>query len=94
MLVGYDSGYGNSDDSSTGRIPHEVLLDNCPASHGGKLGTFNGNHLMHPDVVPGILISNRPVRDGKFKLEDLTVEVLHQYGIEPPESMKGSPVLE
>lgn len=94
MLVGYDSGYGNSDDSSTGRIPHEVLLDNCPASHGGKLGTFNGNHLMHPDVVPGILISNRPVRDGKFKLEDLTVEVLHQYGIKPPESMKGSPVLE
>ena len=94
MLVGYDAGYGNSDDSSTGRIPHEVLVDNCPASHGGKLGTFNGNHLMHPDVVPGILISNRPVRDGKFKLEDLTVEVLRQYGIKPPESMKGSPVLE
>lgn len=94
LLVGYDSGYGNSDDSSLGRIPHEVLVDNCPASHKGKLGTFNGNHLMHPDVVPGILLSNRPVRDGKFKLEDLTVEVLRQYGIEPPESMKGSPVLE
>jgi predicted AlkP superfamily phosphohydrolase/phosphomutase len=94
LLVGYDSGYGNSDDSSLGRIPHELLVDNSPASHKGKLGTFNGNHLMHPDVVPGILLSNRPVRDGKFKLEDLTVEVLRQYGIEPPETMKGSPVLE
>jgi hypothetical protein len=71
-----------------------LLVDNSPASHKGKLGTFNGNHLMHPDVVPGILLSNRPVRDGKFKLEDLTVEVLRQYGIEPPETMKGSPVLE
>lgn len=94
LLVGYDSGYGNSDASSTGRVPHEVLVDNSPANHDGTLGTFNGNHLMHPDVVPGILISNRPVRDGKFKLEDLTVEVLRQYGIEPPESMKGSPVLD
>jgi hypothetical protein len=49
---------------------------------------------MHPDVVPGMLLSNRPLRRGKFKLEDLTVEILHQYGVEKPEAMKGSPVLE
>jgi len=94
LLVGYDSGYGNSDDSSTGRIPHELIVDNAPASHDGKLGTFNGNHLMHPDVVPGTLLTNRRLRDGKFKLEDLTVEILRQYGIERPEGMNGSPVLE
>ncbi|NOT32480.1 MAG: hypothetical protein HOP15_18700 [Planctomycetes bacterium] len=94
LIVGYDSGYGNSDASSTGRIPHELLLDNSLENHGGKLGTFNGNHLMHPDVVPGVLLSNRPVREGSFDLEDLTVEILHQYGIEKPEHMKGSPVLE
>ena len=94
MLVGYDSGYGNSDASSTGRIPHELLVDNSPVSHGGKLGTFNGNHLMHPDVVPGLLLSNKKLREGSFRLEDLTVEILHRYGIEKPESMKGSPVLQ
>ncbi len=94
MLVGYAAGYGNSDASSTGRIPHEVLVDNSPASHGGKLGTFNGNHLMHPEVVPGLLLSNRPLRDGSFGLEDLTVEILHWYGIEKPETMKGTPVFE
>lgn len=94
MLVGYDAGYGNSDASSTGRIPHELLVDNAPINHGGKLGTFNGNHLMHPDVVPGLLLSNRPVRDGKFKLEDLTVEILRQYGIERPATMAGVPVLQ
>ncbi len=94
LLVGYDAGYGNSDASSTGRIPHELLVDNSPASHGGKLGTFNGNHLMHPDVVPGLLLTNRPVRPGSFDLEDLTVEILNQYGIEKPEHMHGSPVLE
>ena len=94
LLVGYDSGYGNSDDSSTGRIPHELLVDNSPASHGGKLGTFNGNHLMHPDVVPGVLLSNKKLRDGSYRLEDLTVEILHRYGIEKPEAMKGRPVLQ
>src|SRR5262245_5726631 len=94
ILVGYDSGYGNSDASATGRIPHELLVDNSPANHGGKLGTFNGNHLMHPDVVPGLLLSNKKLREGKFRLEDLTVEILHRYGIEKPESMKGNPVLQ
>jgi len=94
MLVGYDSGYGNSDASSTGRIPNELLVDNSPASHGGKLGTFNGNHLMHPDVVPGTLLSNRALRKGSFKLEDLTVEILRSYGIEAPPTMVGAPIFE
>ena len=93
LLVGYDSGYGNSDASATGRIPGELLVDNAPSSHGGKLGTFNGNHLMHADVVPGMLLSNHALRSGSFKLEDLTVEVLRQYGIEKPDAMKGTPVL-
>lgn len=94
MLIGYDAGYGNSDASATGRIPNQLLMDNTPANHGGKLGTFNGNHLMSPDVVKGILLSNRPVRPGEHGLEDLTVEILNAYGIEKPEGMKGSPVLE
>ena len=99
ILVGYDAGYGNSDASSTGRIPNELLVDNSPANHVDKLGneelgTFNGSHLMHPDVVQGVLLSNRPVREGRFDLEDLTVEILHQFGIDKPEYMKGSLVLE
>jgi hypothetical protein len=71
-----------------------LLVDNAPVNHGGRLGTFNGNHLMHPDVVPGVLLSNRPLRDGSYKLEDMTVEILRQYGIDKPGAMKGSPVLE
>lgn len=94
LLVGYDAGYGNSDASSTGRIPHELFVDNSPANHGGKLGTFNGNHLMHPDVVPGTLLSNRALRKGSFKLEDLTVEILHGYGLAVPPTMAGSAIFE
>ncbi len=87
LIVGYNAGYGNSDPSSTGRIPSTVLEDNTG-------GTFNGNHLMAPEVVSGLLISNKPVRPGPHSLEDLTVEVLKQFGIERPKGMKGHPVLE
>jgi len=75
MQIGYNAGYGNSDEASIGKILYDVLEDNL-----GK--TFNGSHLMVPDVVHGILISNQPVREGFHQLQDLTVEVLAQYGVE------------
>ncbi|MEM7305676.1 MAG: alkaline phosphatase family protein [Planctomycetota bacterium] len=87
LLVGYNAGYGNSDPASTGRITSYVLEDNTG-------GTFNGSHLMAPEVVSGILVSNRPVRDGNHKLEDLTVEVLELFGVEPSETQKGHRVLQ
>lgn len=87
ILVGYDAGYGNSDASSTGRIPRDVLADNVA-------GSFNGNHLMSPDVVPGVLMSNRPVAPGTHKLEDVTVEILTRYGIAPLPAQRGRPVLQ
>ena len=87
LLVGYNAGYGNSDPASTGRITNYVVEDNTG-------GTFNGSHLMAPDVVAGILVSNRPVRDGDHKLEDLTVEVLGIYGVEPSPDQTGHRVLQ
>ncbi|MCB9914639.1 MAG: alkaline phosphatase family protein [Planctomycetes bacterium] len=87
MQVGYNAGYGNSDASSTGRIPHDILADNLG-------GTFNGNHLMAPEVVPGILLTNGKVRPGEHALEDLTIEILERYGIAPHDGQAGHRVLE
>lgn len=87
ILVGYDFGYGNSDESAQGRITKEVLVDN------DLPGTFNGSHLMSPDVVKGILLSTKKVREGSHRLEDLTVEILAHYGVEPIEGMNGHRVL-
>ena len=56
-------------------------------------GTFNGNHLMCPDVVPGVLMTNGVVLPGAHGLEDLTVEILRQFGIAPSDGMRGTPVL-
>lgn len=88
LLVGYNADYDNSDQASMGRIPDYVLSDN------NRGDTFNGSHLMAPDVVAGTLMSNRKVSAGAHKLEDLTVEVLRQYGIAPGPGMKGHAVLE
>lgn len=87
IVVGYNANYGNSDEASVGRIPDAVLSDNLG-------GTFNGSHLMAPDVVQGILMSNRPVRPGTHGLEDLTVEILSRYGVQPGPGMTGHPVLQ
>ena len=87
VVVGHNALYGNSDEASSGRIPHEVLCDNLG-------GTFNGSHLMAPEVVEGTILANRRVRPGAHRLEDLTVEVLRRYGVAIPADLKGQPVLE
>ncbi|MCZ6597248.1 MAG: alkaline phosphatase family protein [Planctomycetota bacterium] len=86
ILVGFNAGYGNSDPAAIGRITHEIIEDNDG-------GTFNGSHLMAPEVVSGVLISNRPVREGDHGLKDLTVELLALYGIQPGAGMLGHRVL-
>jgi predicted AlkP superfamily phosphohydrolase/phosphomutase len=87
IQVGFNAGFGNSDASSTGRIPHAVMADNLG-------GTFNGNHLMAPEVVPGILLTNGKVLPGAHALEDLTIEILEQYGLHAGEGQDGHRVLE
>ena len=62
LVVGYNAGYGNSDPASTGGVTSYVIEDNMG-------GTFNGSHLMAPEVVSGILVSNRSVRDGDHQLD-------------------------
>ncbi len=87
ILVGYNSGYGNSDEASLGRVPGPVLSDNVG-------GTFNGSHLMDPSVVQGTLLSNRPVRVSDPRLEDLTVEILRFYDLQPGDGMLGRRVFD
>lgn len=86
LIVGYASGYDNSDQASLGRVTNQVLEDNLG-------GTFNGSHLMAPEVVPGCLMTNGVVEGEGHRLEDLTVEILRRYGVARPAQMAGKPVL-
>jgi len=85
LIVGYDAGYGCSEESTLGEITEEVVADN---THG-----FTGNHLMDPEVVPGVLLVNRKLPAAGHDLTDVTVTLLQQFGVRPAEGMVGTPFL-
>lgn len=86
LVVGYDAGYGCSDESTLGEITEAVIEDNDRG--------FTGNHLMAPEVVPGILLVNRKLpRDG-HDLRDLTVTLLRHFGVAPADGMRGTSILD
>jgi len=87
IIVGYNAGYGNSDEATQGQIPHAVLSDN-------RGGTFNGSHLMHPSVVEGVLLTNARLRSDRAKLEDITATLLTRYGLPLEPGMTGRSVIE
>jgi predicted AlkP superfamily phosphohydrolase/phosphomutase len=85
MLVGYNRGYGCSDQSALGEITEKVLEDNT--------SRWSGSHLMAPEVVPGILVLNRKLPREGHDLTDLTATLLSHYGIQPLPGMTGKPIL-
>jgi len=85
LVVGYNVGYGCSDESTLGEITEAVIEDNT--------SRWSGNHLMSPNVVPGILLVNRKLSKDGFDLTDVTASVLAHYGIKPLPGMTGEPFL-
>jgi len=84
LVVGYNKGYGCSDESTLGEITEKVLEDNT--------SRWSGNHLMSPDVVPGILLMNRKLSGDGHDLTDVTATVLAHYEIRPAPGMTGEPI--
>ena len=54
LVVGYAKGTRGSDESALGGLPREVFVDNTSA--------WSGDHCMDHETVPGILLSNRPLK--------------------------------
>ena len=85
LVVGYNEGYGCSDESTLGEITEEIIEDNT--------SRWSGNHLMSPDVVPGILLINRKLSGDDHDLTDVTATLLSHYGIQSLPGMTGEPIL-
>jgi hypothetical protein len=84
-VIGYNIGYGCSDESTLGEITEQVLVDNT--------SRWSGNHLMAPEVVPGVLLVNRKLPGTGHDLTDLTATILSHFGIRPAPGMIGEPIL-
>lgn len=84
IIVGYNRGYRVSWSSPLGRIPDSILEDNT--------SRWSGDHLMAPEVIPGILLMNKKIKAPSPALEDLTATILKIFNIERPQEMTGRPI--
>ncbi|MDG2148134.1 MAG: alkaline phosphatase family protein [Planctomycetota bacterium] len=85
IVVGYNAGYGCSEESTLGEITEAVFADND--------SRWSGNHLMAPEVVPGVLLSNQPLAHDGNKLTDVTATLLDYYDLPIPTDMVGESFL-
>lgn len=74
LVVGYAKGTRCSNGSALGEVGTEVFTDNRDA--------WSGDHCMDPATVPGILMTNRPLRRPAPALKDLGAAVLAEFGID------------
>ena len=72
LIVGYAKGTRGSDDSALGMVPRDVLTDNRDP--------WSGDHCMDPDAVPGILLTNRSLRQAAPSLERLAASIVAEFG--------------
>jgi predicted AlkP superfamily phosphohydrolase/phosphomutase len=84
IIVGYNHGYRTSWAAPLGRIPKEIVEDNKEK--------WSGDHCMDPEVVPGVLLTNRKIKAKSPALYDLTPTILKIFGVEIPKEIKGKPI--
>lgn len=87
LFVGNADGYRVSWQGSLGVVTNDVFEDNAQV--------WSGDHCsLDPDVVPGILFSNRALpKDRKPAIADVPATILKILGVAPPEKLDGVPLL-
>jgi predicted AlkP superfamily phosphohydrolase/phosphomutase len=86
LLVGYTPGYRNSSSSVLGGTGRKTIDLNPMA--------WSGDHSMARDLIPGALLSSRPVAKTKPSILDLPVTILEWFGVSRPAQMVGRSLFE
>ena len=82
LTVHFERGYRASSSTSMGGVAAAVIEDNK--------SKWSGDHIVDPDLVPGILFMNQPFRGERARLLDLAPTILTALGVAPPAAMEGS----
>jgi len=85
LIVGYNNGYRVSWDSTTGTVEENIFSDNTKA--------WSGDHHIDPELVPGILFTNRKLKGKKPHITDIAPTVLDLFSIKVPAYMEGQVIL-
>ena len=86
LIIGYERGFRVSWEAALGQRSDEVFRNN--------LDHWNGDHLIDPHLVPGVLLCSRPITIKDPGLQDLAPTILKQFGIAPAQAMTGRNLLE
>jgi predicted AlkP superfamily phosphohydrolase/phosphomutase len=84
LVLGYNCGYGPSDQSVLGTWTQEMIKDH--------LEGFSGQHEVDYTLVPGVLFSTRKLQCRQAALADVTVTLLKEFVIDPGTAMTGKPL--
>ena len=84
LIVGYNRGYRASWETTLGKFPRELLRDNKEK--------WSGDHLVAPEVVPGILLASKKIKTESPALYDLAPSILAEFGVPRPDEMIGKNV--
>lgn len=81
LIIGYNRGYRASWESVTGRLDNKVFKDNTKS--------WGGDHCIDPQLVPGVLLCNRPIQTESPRIVDIAPTILKVLGVEVPSYFDG-----
>jgi predicted AlkP superfamily phosphohydrolase/phosphomutase len=81
IVVGWADGYRSSWQTALGALSPDVFDDNKDE--------WRGDHCIAAELVPATFLSNRKSKLDDLWLGDLTVTLLHEFGVRPEEGMRG-----
>jgi len=84
LVVGYNHGYRTSWQTAMGGAPKRVFEDN--------LKKWSGDHLIDPKLVPGVLVSNKPINEKSPGIMDLAPTVLAEFGMDLEQNFDGNKI--
>lgn len=85
LVVKCAAGYRSSWGTALGGVPHGLFEDNAKA--------WSGDHIIDPDLVPGVLFANRPFAADHAALIDLAPTILDALGVPKGPAMEGENLL-
>lgn len=85
IVIGFEPGYRMSWQSAIGGLTSESVIDN--------LKRWNGDHMVDPSHVPGVLFTNFKINNENPSLLDIAPTVLDILKIEIPEETDGMSLL-
>jgi predicted AlkP superfamily phosphohydrolase/phosphomutase len=84
LLIGYNRGYRAGWQTILGNFPADIFENNT--------NPWSGDHCMDYTLVPGVLLSNRPIAASRPALTDIAPTIFAQFGIPQPDGMMGHSV--